>query len=97
MTANSQPPVESGGGWEYLGLGCVTLIAGLFGGGMLGVLAAKIVGWSQHCKPDPNTGAPCGWGAYWFYGAIGGALVFPTVVLYLRRRGRRAAEKSDRG
>lgn len=75
----------------------MSLVAGLFGGGMLGVLVAKIVGWAHHCSSDPNTGAPCGWGTYWYVGALAGALIFPTGVLLLRRRGRRAVEKSDRG
>lgn len=74
----------------------MTLVAGLFGGGMLGVLAAKIVGWSAHCASDPNTGAPCSWGTYWFIGALAGGVLFPTIVFALRYRGRRAAaSKSD--
>ena len=97
MTPDDQSPVETGSAWEYLGLGCITLVAGLFGGGMLGVLVAKIVGWAQHCSSDPNTGAPCSWGSYWFFGAVAGMLLFPTTVLLLRRRGRRAADKPDRG
>jgi hypothetical protein len=69
----------------------MTLVAGLFGGGMLGVLVSKIVGWAQHCASDPNTGAPCDWTKYWFFGAVAGAVIFPTTVLFLRYRGRRAA------
>ncbi len=95
MTPPDGAPVETGGAWEYVGLGCMTFVAGLFGGGMLGVLAAKIVGWAQHCSADPNTGAPCAWGLYWLYGAVIGAVLFPTVVLVLKRRGRRAARKSQ--
>ncbi len=95
--APARPPVESGGVWQYVGLGCITLTAGLFGGGMLGVFAAKIVGWATHCVADPNTGAPCAWGSYWFIGAAAGAIAFPTTVFVLRSRGRAAAAKSDRG
>ncbi|HEY5220073.1 MAG TPA: hypothetical protein VIJ16_09715 [Gemmatimonadaceae bacterium] len=97
MTPIEQPPVDTGGAWQYVGLGCVTLVAGLFGGGMLGVLAAKIVGWAQRCVPDVNTGAPCGWGSYWFYGAVAGGVLFPVIVIFLRRRGRAAERQSDRG
>ncbi|MGH7667898.1 MAG: hypothetical protein ACRENQ_00265 [Gemmatimonadaceae bacterium] len=75
----------------------MSLVVGLVGGGMLGVLVAKVVGWAYHCSSDPNTGAPCSWGAYWFFGAVAGALIFPAGVLFLRHRGRRAVEKSDRG
>ncbi|HET7632447.1 MAG TPA: hypothetical protein VFK16_09045 [Gemmatimonadaceae bacterium] len=71
----------------------MTLVAGLFGGGMLGVLVAKIVGWSLHCSRDPNTGAPCNWTRYWFWGAVAGAILFPLVVFLLRYRGRRRALK----
>ena len=69
----------------------MTLVAGLFGGGMLGVAVSKMAGWARQCVSDPNTGAPCGWTTYWFYGAVAGGLIFPATVLFLRRRGRRAA------
>ena len=69
----------------------MTLVAGLFGGGMLGVLVAKIVGWAKQCASDPNTAAPCNWTIFWFFGAVAGAVIFPTTVLFLRSRGRRAA------
>jgi hypothetical protein len=91
MSPNDAPPVESGSAWEYVGLGCITLVAGLFGGGMLGVLVAKVVGWAQQCTSDANTGAPCAWTNFWFFGAVAGAVIFPTTVLVLRYRGRRAA------
>jgi hypothetical protein len=73
------------------------LVAGLFGGGMVGVLVGKIVGWATHCAADPNTGAPCAWGMYWVYGAAAGTIMLPVVVLLLRRRGRAAARDSERG
>jgi hypothetical protein len=95
MTPPDAPEVESAGPWQYLGLGCMMLVAGLFGGGMIGVLAGKIVGWARHCSADANTGAPCDWLLYWFVGAVSGALLLPVAVLLLRRRGRAAARKSD--
>ncbi len=95
MTPPVPPEVESGGAWQYLGLGCMMLVAGFFGGGMIGVLVGKIVGWARHCTPDADTGAPCAWLMFWFYGAVIGTLILPTIVLVLRRRGRRAARKSD--
>lgn len=95
MTAPPPPEVESEGPWQYLGLGCMMLVAGLFGGGMIGVLVGKIAGWAMHCSADADTGAPCNWLMYWFFGALAGTLLLPTTVLLLRRRGRRKARKSD--
>lgn len=95
MTPAGEPPVESDGPWQYVGLGCMMFGAGLFGGGMVGVLVAKVAGWARHCASSPETGAPCDWGLYWFIGAAAGAVLLPVVVLFLRRRGRKAAHKSD--
>jgi hypothetical protein len=97
MTEPRQPDVEPGMKWQYLGIGCLTLAGGLFGGGMMGVLAAKIAGWAQHCVPDPETGAPCGWVRFWFWGALIGGIGLPTVTIIKLRRGRAATEHSDRG
>jgi hypothetical protein len=77
------------GVWPYLGVGCITLVSGFFGGGMIAVLIAKIVGASQGCTPDPETGAPCNWFNYMLAGAAVGVIGFPTTALFLMRRGRR--------
>ena len=78
--------------WAYVGVGCLTAVIGLAGGGMIAVLVAKIVGAIRGCSPDQETGAPCGWSTYWMWGAWAGLLLFPTVVLWRMRR----AEKRQR-
>lgn len=83
--------------WQYLGIGCMTAVVGLIGGGMIAVLAAKIVGAFTHCTPDSETGAPCNWSVYWTWGARIGLVLLPTVVLWRLYRGRHKARNSDRG
>jgi hypothetical protein len=84
--AVSQDPND--GIWPYLGVGCITLISGFFGGGMIAVLVAKIVGASTGCAPDPETGAPCNWFTYMLIGALIGLVAFPTTAVFLLRRSR---------
>jgi hypothetical protein len=84
-------------GWQYLGVGCVTAIGGLFGGGMIAVLVAKIVGAIQKCPAESTTGAPCGWTSYWAWGAGIGLIALPTLAIWRLRRGRQRAGNSNRG
>jgi hypothetical protein len=84
-----QPAGETDEGvWPYLGVGCVTLVAGFFGGGMIALLVAKVVGITQSCKPDADTGAPCNWFSYLVVGACIGAVFLPSAALWRMRRGR---------
>jgi len=85
----------SSGIWPYLGVGCMTAIAGLVAGGMIAVLVAKIVGSLQGCNADAETGAPCNWATYWTWGARIGLILLPTVVI-LRMRKARAASRNSR-
>jgi hypothetical protein len=69
-----------------LGVGCVMTFAGFFGGGMIAVLFAKIVGSVHGCKPPEGLPA-CNWWVYAGIGAVIGALTLPTgVLLRLNRR-----------
>ncbi len=68
-----------------IGVGCITLMAGFFSGGMIAVLVAKFVGSVQGCKPPEGLPA-CNWWVYAGIGAIVGALTLP--VLALRRLSR---------
>jgi hypothetical protein len=74
--------------WPYLGVGCITFVSGFFGGGMIAVLIAKIVGAAQSCTPDKETGAPCNWFTFFVVGALAGMVLFPTIAVLLLRRGR---------
>ena len=84
----------SHGIWPYLGVGCMTAIAGLVAGGMIAVLVAKVVGSLQGCKPDADTGAPCDWTTYWTWGARIGLVLLPTVVILRMRKARSASRNS---
>ncbi len=86
-------------GWHYLGVGCLTAVAGFFGGGMLGVMVAKIAGAFTRCTPDAETGAPCNWFVYAVCGALIGLVVLPSVAIFRLRsaRQRGAPDHSQRG
>src|SRR5882672_10187600 len=81
-----------GGKWRYFGVGCLTFVAGFFGGGMVAVLVAKVAGALGHCAADAETGAPCNWVTFWMVGAVAGGLLLPTASLVKLRRGEVAAE-----
>jgi hypothetical protein len=68
-----------------IGVGCITMVAGFFSGGMIAVLVGKFVGSMQGCKPPEGLPA-CNWWVYAGIGAIVGALTLP--VLALRRLSR---------
>jgi hypothetical protein len=74
--------------WEYFGVGCFSTFVGFAGGGMIAVLIAKIVGAAQRCTPDADTGAPCNWLTYAFYGMVIGTILVPTISIWFFRRGR---------
>lgn len=74
--------------WAYLGVGCLTAIIGLVGGGMIAVLVAKIVGAVQGCLPDKESGAPCNWDRYWTWGARIGLVTLPVMAIWRMRRKR---------
>ena len=63
-----------------VGVGCVTTVAGFFGGGMIAVFIGKVVGSVQGCKPAEGLPA-CNWGVYAGIGAVLGALTLPAVAL----------------
>ncbi|HEY8851364.1 MAG TPA: hypothetical protein VIM36_04220 [Gemmatimonadaceae bacterium] len=63
-----------------VGVGCVTTVAGFFGGGMIAVFIGKVVGSVQGCKPSEGLPA-CNWWVYAGIGAVLGALTLPGVVL----------------
>ncbi len=85
----TEPAGETDDGlWPYLGVGCITLFAGFFGGGMIAVLLAKVVGGMRSCAADADTGAPCDWFTYMAIGACAGAVCLPAIALWRMRRGR---------
>lgn len=71
---------------RYVGVGCVTAVAGLFSGGMLGAFVAKVVGSIQGCKPDPDLPA-CNWHVYAGIGMLIGVISLPILAISRVRRG----------
>jgi hypothetical protein len=63
-----------------VGVGCVTTVAGFFGGGMIAVFIGKVVGSVGGCRPPEGLPA-CNWWVYAGIGAVVGALTLPVVVL----------------
>jgi hypothetical protein len=63
-----------------VGVGCVTTVAGFFGGGIIAVFIGKVVGSVQGCKPPEGLPA-CNWWVYAGIGAVLGALTLPAVAL----------------
>ena len=72
------------------------LFAGFFGGGIIAVLVAKIVGNVRGCVPQPGLPA-CDWHLWAGVGGALGALVLAGGVLFMLRRRGLAPRNSDRG
>jgi hypothetical protein len=76
--------------WSYIGVGCLTMPIGFFGGGMIAVLIAKIAGAAQGCAP-PKGFPACNTFEFLFVGALIGLIGLPTIAILRLRRGRRSA------
>ena len=79
---------------RYGCVGCLTLVAGTFSGGMIGVLIAKIVGSARNY--EPATGLPaCDWHVYAGVGMLIGAVTLPVLALIRLRSSDSKAGKSE--
>jgi hypothetical protein len=87
------PPRESNAA-RYGCVGCLTLVAGFFSGGMIGVFVAKFVGSVRNCAPPPEIPA-CDWQVYAGVGMLIGAVTLPVLALVRLRSGDAAARNSD--
>lgn len=74
---------------RYVGVGCVTAVAGLFSGGMVGVFVAKTVGWAQRCAPPEGLPA-CDWPVYAAIGMVIGLVTLPLLAIARLRSGARS-------
>ena len=73
----------------------VTAVGGYFGGGMIAVLVAKLVGALRGCEPPEGVPA-CGWENYAVVGCVIGVVLLPTVTLLrLRQSARRDAVEAS--
>ena len=79
---------------RYGCVGCLTLVAGSFSGGMIGVLIAKIVGSARNCEPLPELPA-CDWHVYAGVGMLIGAVTLPILALTRLARSDKAARNSE--
>jgi hypothetical protein len=96
MADDGQPSQEASDAKpHYFGIGCFTVIAGFAGGGMIGVLIAKVAGAAQRCAVEAETGAPCNWLTFAFFGAVIGAVLLPIIAISSVRRARRRTNNSD--
>jgi len=79
---------------RYGCVGCLTTVAGLFSGGMIGVLIAKFVGSARNCAPPPDLPA-CDWHVYAGVGMLIGAVTLPVLALVRLRSSDAKARNSD--
>lgn len=70
-----------------IGAGCFSAVAGFFGGGMIAVLIAWIVGSARRCAPELGIPA-CDWNKYAIVGMLVGVVLVPLVSI-MRLKGRR--------
>ena len=84
------PDEPRSGPWPYIGVGCLTAPIGFFGGGMIAVLIAKMVGAARGCVAPEGLPA-CNTFEFLYPGALIGLIGLPTLALYRLRRGRKAA------
>ena len=83
-------PTESGraSAGAFVGAGCFSAIAGFFGGGMIAVMIAKVVGSVRGCKPPDGLPA-CDWGHYAIVGMLVGVVALPLLSIMRLTRGRK--------
>lgn len=92
----SDGPVGGEDRFRYIGVGCVTVVAGAVSGTMIAVLIAKLVGDARGCRPTPGLPA-CDWHVYAFVGMLLGAITLPFLALRSLRRRDATASDSQRG
>ena len=90
----TDPPTAPDTIWPYIGVGCLTLVVGFFGGGMISVLIGKVVDGVTGCRPAE--GLPvCAWWRYVLIGGGIGAVLLPVMALLRLRQGRRSSGDSQ--
>ncbi len=76
-------------------IGCLMMIPGFFGGGMVGALVAKVVGSARNCAPPEGMPA-CNTWSYVLPAAVVGVVLLPSLVFWRLRRGRGGPGNSAR-
>lgn len=83
MTTSGEGPGDARA--RRIGVGCFTAFLGLWSGGMVGVLVAKIIGGIQRCTPPKGLPA-CDWYYYALGGMLVGAVTLPALVIRRMRQ-----------
>lgn len=89
-----QEPVDEHRGARFVGVGCVTAMAGFFSGGMIGVFVAKMVGSFRGCEPAAGLPA-CDWHVYAGIGMLIGVVTLPVLALNRLRKSDGSVQKKD--
>jgi hypothetical protein len=76
-------------------IGCLLAIPGFFGGGMVAVAVAKMVGTLRRCTPAEGWPA-CDTLQYLVAGAVLGMVLLPSVVVWRLRHGDGGTRNSER-
>ena len=87
-TSDVPAAATRGSGWSYIGVGCLTVPIGFFGGGMIAVLIAKVVGGLQNCTPPEGLPA-CNTWEFLYTGALIGLVGLPVLSVLRLRAGRK--------
>lgn len=79
-----------------IGVGCISIVAGFFSGGMVGVFVAKIVGSARGCQPPDGLPA-CDWHVFAGAGMLIGVITLPFLIVRRMRQQPKAERISERG
>lgn len=90
--APDQPPLPTA--VRNTMVGCLTIVVGFFGGGMMAVLVGKGVDLVTGCTPSEGLPTCITWAWYVAVGGVIGAIGLTAVVLTRLRRGDAAARNS---
>ena len=81
---------------QYIGVGCLTTVAGAVSGAMVGVLIGKFAGFLQRCQATEGLPA-CEWHIFAGWGALVGLVTLPTLALWRVRQSHAADDAAARG
>lgn len=75
-------------------VGCLTLVVGFFGGGMIALLLGRVYDVLSRCSPAEGLPVCGNWAMYAVIGGVVGAILLPTVVFIKLLRADAAARGS---
>ena len=75
-------------------VGCLTIVVGFFGGGMITLLLVRVLDLFRRCSPAEGLPVCGNWAIYAGIGGLIGAILLPTVVFIKLLRADAAARDS---